>query len=106
MSQQQAISVSADQFISQRDDFERFDRVVLADVRKMWTEYQSIRDRSAVYRYLHMVFMQVDWWQRKPEEMREALRAVKRDNPNVTLPDDKYAAVIMLTTDPKKVDAR
>jgi hypothetical protein len=53
-----------------------------------------------------MVFMQVDWWQRKPEEMREALRAVKRDNPNVTLPDDKYAAVIMLTTDPKKVDAK
>jgi hypothetical protein len=106
MSQQQAISVYADQFISQRDDFERFDRVVLADVRKMWTEYQSIRDRSAVYRYLHMVFMQVDWWERKPDEKREALRAVKRDNPNMELPEDEYTAVIMCTADPKKVDRK
>jgi hypothetical protein len=106
MIQEQAISVSANQSIGQRDDFERVDKVVLADVKKAWTEYQSIRDRSAVYRYLHMVFMQVDWWQRKPDEKREALRAVKRDNPNMELAEDEYAAVIMCTADCKKVDGK
>jgi hypothetical protein len=82
------------------------DRVVLVDVKKAWTEYQSIRDRSAVYRYLHMVFMQVDWWKQKPDEMRQALRAIKTDNPNIKLPDDMFAAVIMLTADPKQVDGK
>jgi hypothetical protein len=106
MIQEQAISVSADQSMGQRDDFERFDRVVLADVKKAWTEYQSVRDRSAVYGYLHLVFMQVDWWERKPDEMREALQTIKLENSNIELPDDKYAAVIMLTTHPKKVDAK
>jgi hypothetical protein len=82
------------------------ERVVLVDVRKMWTEYQSIRDRSAVYRYLHMVFMQLDRWQRKPEEMREALSTVRKEHPNITLPADEYAAVIACTADPKKVDGK
>jgi hypothetical protein len=104
MIQEQAISVSANQSIGQRDDFESVDKVVLADVKKAWTEYQSIRDRSAVYRYLHIVFMQVEWWQRKPDEKREALRV--RDNPNMELPEDEYAAVIMCTADPKKVDRK
>jgi hypothetical protein len=80
------------------------DRVVLADVKKASTEYQSIRDRSAVYRYLHMVFMQVDWWARKPEEMHQALQTIKKESSNIKLPDDMYAAVIMFTADPKKVD--
>ena len=82
------------------------DRVVLTDVKKAWTEYQSIRDRSAVYRYLHMVFMQVDWWRRKPDEMHQALQTIKKESSNIKLPDDMYAAVIMLTADPKKVDGK
>ena len=81
-----------------------FDRVILPDVKKAWTEYQSVRDRSAIYGYLHLVSMQVDWWQRKPEEMHEALRAAKKDNRNTKLPEDEYAAIIMCTADPKKVD--
>ena len=80
------------------------DRVVLADVKKEWNDYQSVRDRSAIYGYLHMVFMQVDWWTQKPDEMREALQTIKIGTPNIKLPDDMYAAVIMLTADPKKVD--
>jgi hypothetical protein len=53
-----------------------------------------------------MVATQVDWWKRKPDEMREAIQAAKKANSNIKLPDDKYAAVIMLTADPKKVDAK
>ena len=40
--------------------------MVLADVKKEWNDFQSKRDRSAVYGYLHMVFMQVDWWAKIP----------------------------------------
>jgi hypothetical protein len=101
-----AINATSGQVSGKLSTWEDLDRVVLADVKKAWTEYQSVRDRSAIYGYLHLVFMQVDWWARKPEEMREALRAVKRDNPNMELPEDEYAAVIMCTADPKKVDGK
>jgi hypothetical protein len=87
-------------------NFDDLERVTLADVKAMWTEYQSLRDRSAVYCYLHMVAAQVDWWKRKPDEMREAIQAARKENQNIELPEDTYAAVIMLTADPKKVDAK
>jgi hypothetical protein len=80
------------------------DRVVLADVKKEWNESQSKRDRNAIYGYLHIVFMQVDWWQQKPNEMREAVQTIKLETPNIELPDDMYAAVIACTANPKKVD--
>jgi hypothetical protein len=104
--QDPTISLATSQPVSQRDNFDNLDRVTLDDVKKSWTEYQSIRDRSAIYRFLHMVATQVDWWKRKPDEMRDAIKAAKRDNPNIKLPEDKYAAVIMLTADPKKCDAK
>ena len=53
-----------------------------------------------------MVFMQVDWWKQRPEEMLQALQAIKTESPDLKLPDDKYAAVIMATADPKKVDSK
>jgi hypothetical protein len=110
MVQDQAISLAINpkggQIAGSSNTLQDFDRVVLADVKRAWTEYQSIKDRSAVYGYLHLVFMQVDWWERKPDEMREALQAIEQENPSLKLPDDKYAAVIMLTADPKKVDAK
>ena len=82
------------------------DRVVLADVKRAWTEYQSTRERSAVYPYLHMVFMQVDWWARNPLEKDEALRAIKRQSLKLALPEDPFAAVIACTADPKKEKVR
>ena len=75
-----------------------------ADVKKAWVEYQSVRDRSAIYGYLHAVFMQVDWWAKNPLERDEALRALQAQNPNLVLPADPFAAVILCTADPKKVD--
>jgi hypothetical protein len=38
--------------------------------------------------------------------MREAMQVVMRENPNIKLPEDKYAVVIMLTADPTKIDAK
>jgi hypothetical protein len=80
------------------------DRVMLADVRKHWVDFQSSRNRDAIYGYLHMVFMQVDWWARNPLEKDEALRAAKQQNPKLAPPEDPFAAVIACTADPKKVD--
>jgi hypothetical protein len=80
------------------------DRVVLADVRKHWANFQSSRNRDAIYGYLHMVFTQVEFWTRNPSEKGEALRAAKQQNPKLALPEDPFAAVIACTADPKKVD--
>jgi hypothetical protein len=82
------------------------DRVVLADVRKEWVDFQSSRDRSAIYAYLHQVYMQVNWWSKNPKEKEAELKAFRDANPNLNLPTDEYAAVIMCTADPKKVDAK
>jgi hypothetical protein len=81
----------------------RLDRVVLADVKKAWSNYQSTRDRGAIYGYLHEVFMQVDWWSKNPQEKAAELQAFMAANPNVGLPTDEYAAVIMCTADRNKV---
>jgi hypothetical protein len=84
----------------------RLDRVVLADVRKAWTDCQSSRVRSAIYGYLHQVFMQVEWWSKNPEEKAAELQAFRAANPNVHLPDEEYAAVIACTADPNKMDEK
>jgi hypothetical protein len=102
----QPVSPPAQQFDRPHRTIEELDRVVLADVEKEWNDFQSKRERSAVYGYLHMVFMQVDWWTQKPDEMRAALQTIKIETPNIKLPDDMYAAVIMLTADSKKADEK
>jgi hypothetical protein len=80
------------------------DRVVLADVKKHWADFQLSRNRDAIYGYLHIVFMQADCWAQNPLEKSEALRAFKQQNPKLALPEDPFAAVIACTADPKKVD--
>jgi hypothetical protein len=82
------------------------ERVVLADVRKAWTDCRATRERSAIYGYLHLVFMQVDWWAQNPLERDQVLRALKAQNPKLVLPADPFAAVITCTADPKKVDGK
>jgi hypothetical protein len=80
------------------------DRVKLADVREMWSYYQTTKSRSSVYAYLHMVFMQVDWWTKNPEEKGPELQIYKEVNPGVNLPADEYSLVIACTADPRKID--
>jgi hypothetical protein len=80
------------------------DRVMLADVKKHWGDFQSSRNRDAIYGYLHVVFTQVEFWARNPLEKIEALRAVRQQDPKLTLPQDPFAVVIACTSDPKKVD--
>ena len=100
----QPVSPPVQQFDRPLRTIAELDRVVLADVKKEWNEFQSMRDRSAIYGYLHIVFMQVDYWAQNPLEKGEALRAAKQQNPKLALPEDPFAVVIACTADPKKVD--
>ena len=108
MTEQTKIVQPVNPLVPQNDKSDRtladLDRVVLADVKKHWADFQSSRNRDAIYGYLHIVFMQVEYWARNPLEKIEALRAVKQQNPRLTLPEDPFAAVIACTADPKKVD--
>ena len=94
--------------VQQTDNYARtladLDRVVLADVKNQWVDFQSSRNRDAIYGYLNIVFMQVDWWEQNPLEKDEALQAIKQQNPKLVLPEDPFAAVMACTADPKKVD--
>src|SRR5207302_605028 len=47
-----------------------------------------------------------DWWKKNPEEKDPELKTFLDQNPNVKLPSDEYAAVILCTSDPKKVDGK
>jgi hypothetical protein len=80
------------------------DRVVLNDVTKHWANFQSSRNRDAIYGYLHMVFMQVEFLAQNPLEKIEALRSVRQQNPKLSLSEDPFSAVIACTADPKKAD--
>jgi hypothetical protein len=77
----------------------------LARVRIAWDDCQARRDRNAIYGYLSAVFELVMWWMaqdRAISRARWALRLCRLDLPN----DEPFAAIILCTSDPGKVDKR
>jgi hypothetical protein len=77
----------------------------LLRVRAAWEACQASRDRNAIYGYLSAVFDLVMWWaaeDRAVSRARWALRLCRKDLPN----DEPFAAVILCTSDPEKVDKR
>ena|SRR5947208_11402967 len=78
----------------------------LLRVRNAWNECQASRDRNAIYGYLSAVFDLVIWWtaeDRAIDRARWALRLCRLDLP---ITDEPFAAVILCTADPGKVDKR
>src|SRR6266487_1214807 len=78
----------------------------LTRVRIAWHECQASRDRNAIYGYLTAVFALVIWWtaeDRAIDRARWALRLCRLDLP---ITDEPFAAVILCTADPGKVDKR
>jgi hypothetical protein len=77
----------------------------LARVRNAWEACQSSRDRNAIYGYLSAVFELVAWWAaegRAVSRARWALRLCRKDLPN----DEPFAAIILCTSSPEKIDRR
>jgi hypothetical protein len=77
----------------------------LVRVRNNWDECQTHRERDAIYSYLTAVFDLVAWWAADDGAVsrgRWALRLNRKDLTN----DEPFAAVILCTSDPRKVDKR
>jgi hypothetical protein len=82
-------------------------KVDLERLQDAWEDYQSCRDRDGVYVYLTAVFELVSWWQHYDIAEMYARRAMclKAGRPVDYVPEP-FAAIILCTADPKKVDYR
>jgi len=81
-------------------------RANLLRLKIAWEEFQSTRDRAAVYLYLTAVFELVAVWEKEGNAERLASRGLRLRLGDWKLAADPIAAVIFLTSDPKKVDRR
>jgi hypothetical protein len=79
----------------------------LLQARIAWKKYQSTRRRDAIYDYLRAVFKIVRQWRkehRAKASSHQALRATGRANRIRNL--EPFAVVILVSSDPRKVDAK
>jgi hypothetical protein len=77
----------------------------LLRVQSAWEESQATRDRNAIYGYLSAAFDLVMWWaaqDRAVGRAHKALRLNRKDLPS----DEPFAAIILCTSSPEKVDRR
>ena len=80
-----------------------------ADLRRldtMWEEFQSSRDRKAIYLYLDAVFDLVAVWEELGQLREIASRALRLRGGDLRLARDPVAALIFCTSDLEKVDRR
>jgi hypothetical protein len=78
----------------------------LRRVRNAWEECQASRDRNAIYGYLSAVFDLVMWWKAEDRAISRARWALQLQRLDLSTTDEPFAAVILCTSDPAKVDKR
>jgi hypothetical protein len=78
----------------------------LLRVRSAWDECQANRDRDAIYSYLTAVFNLVAWWTADGRALERACWALRLQNEDASTCNEPFAAVILCTSDPAKVDKR
>jgi hypothetical protein len=78
----------------------------LLRVRNAWEECQANRDRNAIYGYLTAVFDLVMWWAAEGRPVTRARWALQLRGLDLPTTDEPFAAVILCTSDPGKVDKR
>ena len=71
-----------------------------------WEAVQASRNRNAIYQYLAEVFELVTWWEQDQKEIEYAHRALHLQGHKSVREPEPFAAVILCTSDPKKVDGR
>jgi hypothetical protein len=82
-------------------------KVNLERLESAWGDYQSCRDRDGIYRYLTPVFELVTWWAHGDIAEIYARRAMcRKAGRTVDHVPEPFAAVILCTADPEKVDYR
>jgi hypothetical protein len=75
-------------------------------VRIAWEECQSSRDRNAIYGYLTAVYDLVMWWAAEDRATSRARWTLRLQGVDLPTNDEPFAAVILCTSDPGKVDKR
>jgi hypothetical protein len=75
-------------------------------VRLAWEDCQSSRDRNAIYIYLTAVFDLVTWWAAEGRAVSRARWALQVQGLDLPTTDEPFAAIILCTADPKRVDKR
>jgi hypothetical protein len=78
----------------------------LLRVRNAWEGSESSRDRNAIYGYLSAVFDLVMWWAAEGRAISRARWALQLQNIWPSDHDEPFAAIILVTSDPAKVDRR
>ena len=78
----------------------------LLRLRNEWETLQASRDRDAIYQYLNSIFQLVSWWAKEGKAVKRAYRALHLRGYNSHREPEPFAAVILCTSDPDKVDAR
>ena len=75
-------------------------------MRLAWEGCQSCRDRNAIYGYLTAVFDLVMWWAAENRAISRARWTLRLQGADLPTNDEPFAAVILCTSDPGKVDKR
>jgi hypothetical protein len=81
-----------------RQDLER--------VAKIWRDFQSSRARDAVYAYLTAIFALVEWWEIDKRAISRARLALHLRGIEAPMEIEPFAAVIVATSHPAKLDKR
>jgi hypothetical protein len=75
-------------------------------IRIAWSEFQDVRDRNAVYVYLDAVLQLVLWWNAEGRAGKRARWALQLCGLEVSPIEEPFAAIILCTSHPAKVDKR
>jgi hypothetical protein len=82
-------------------------RTTLERLEGEWDDFQTARDRDAVYGFLTAVFEVGTWWILERKAAECARRALSLGGHTTAAdPPEPFAALILCTADPKKVDYR
>jgi hypothetical protein len=71
-----------------------------------WETVQASRERNAIYQYLTAVFELVTWWAQEGHDVDYAGRALHLRGYHSVREPEPFAAVILCTADPARVDHR
>jgi hypothetical protein len=81
-------------------------RANLLRLQNEWEMVQASRDRAAIYGYLAAVFETIVVWAKEGKAVKRAYRALHLRGHKAVREPEPFAAVILCTSDPDKVDAR
>jgi hypothetical protein len=81
-------------------------RATLSRLEGEWEDFQSARDRDAVYGYLTAIFEVGTWWTLDRKAAEYAHRALLVSGRSATAGAEPFAALILCTADNEKADYR